>query len=108
MSSIPKMVKPPERGSGRQKGVYVEIPENLSAAVRELAAARRVPIKAVHEAALRAYLSPAAHHHGHARDGQFGSEGAHLGLHLERLRELGDALGVPHGVPEHLVEVALI
>ena len=60
MSSIPKMVKPAERGSGRQKGVYVEIPENLSAAVRELAAARRVPIKAVHEAALRAYLSPAA------------------------------------------------
>ena len=60
MSSIPKMVKPPERGSGRQKGVYVEIPENLNAAVRELAAARRVPIKAVHEAALRAYLSPAA------------------------------------------------
>ena len=60
MSSIPKMVKPAERGSGRQKGVYVEIPENLSAAVRELTAARRVPIKAVHEAALRAYLSPAA------------------------------------------------
>src|ERR1700728_2202894 len=60
MSSTPHVVKATERGAGRQKGVYVEIPENLSAAVRELAAARRVPIKAVHEAALRAYLSPAA------------------------------------------------
>ena len=60
MSSTPHVVKATERGAGRQKGVYVEIPENLNAAVRELAAARRVPIKAVHEAALRAYLSPAA------------------------------------------------
>jgi hypothetical protein len=49
-----------ERGAGRQKGVYVEIPEKLAAAVREMAAARRVPIKAIYEAALRAYLSPGA------------------------------------------------
>ena len=27
MSSIPKIVKTTERGAGRQKGVYVEIPE---------------------------------------------------------------------------------
>lgn len=60
MSSIPKVEGTPERGSGRQKGVYVEIPEKLSASVREMAASRRVPIKAIYEAALRAYLSPAA------------------------------------------------
>ena len=49
-----------QRGAGRQKGVYVEIPEQLSVAVRAMAASRRVPIKAIYEAALRAYLSPAA------------------------------------------------
>jgi hypothetical protein len=54
--------KAPGRGkpSVRQRGIYVEIPEELILAVREQAAARRVPIKAVHEAALRAYLKPAA------------------------------------------------
>ena len=44
----------------RQRGVYVDIPEDLNDAVRAEASARRVPIKAVHEAALRAYLKPAA------------------------------------------------
>lgn len=48
------------RGANRQRGVYVEIPEQLNAAVREMAAGRRVPIKAIFEAALRAYVSPAA------------------------------------------------
>ncbi len=44
----------------RQRGVYVDIPEDLIDAVRAEAAARRVPIKAVHEAALRAFLKPSA------------------------------------------------
>ena len=48
------------RGSARQRGVCVDIPEELIHAVREAAAARRVPLKAVYEAALRSYLSPAA------------------------------------------------
>jgi hypothetical protein len=38
----------------------MRIPENLIAAVREQAAARRVPINAIYEAALRAYLNPGA------------------------------------------------
>jgi hypothetical protein len=38
----------------------MRIPENLVAAVREQAAARRVPINAIYEAALRAYLNPGA------------------------------------------------
>ncbi len=49
-----------ERRAARQKGVHMRIPENLVAAVREQAAARRVPINAIYEAALRAYLSPGA------------------------------------------------
>ena len=36
------------------------IPENLTSAVRELAAARRVPVKAIYQAAVTAYLSPGA------------------------------------------------
>jgi hypothetical protein len=60
MSSTLKVVKDTERNTRRQKNVCVEIPENLAAAIRELASARRVPIKAIYEAALRAYLSPAA------------------------------------------------
>jgi hypothetical protein len=38
----------------------MRIPENLVAAVREQAVARRVPINAIYEAALRAYLNPGA------------------------------------------------
>lgn len=60
MSSTAKVLKDTERNARRHKSVCVEIPENLAAAVREQASARRVPIKAVYEAALRAYLSPAA------------------------------------------------
>lgn len=46
--------------SARRQGVHVVLPENLTRAVRELAAARRVPIRAIYEAALAAYLSPGA------------------------------------------------
>jgi hypothetical protein len=40
--------------------VNVRLPQSLIAAVRGAAAAKRVPIAAIYEAALRAYLSPAA------------------------------------------------
>lgn len=49
-----------ERGVARLKPVGIRLPEPLIAAVREFAAARRVPINAIHEAALRAYLAPGA------------------------------------------------
>ena len=45
---------------GRQQGVYIRLPNNLNLAVRELAAARRVPLKTIYEAAITAYLSPGA------------------------------------------------
>src|SRR6202051_4543971 len=49
-----------EPRAARRQGVHVVIPENLTNAVRELAAARRVPVKAIYEAAVTAYLSPGA------------------------------------------------
>src|SRR5271170_3183189 len=44
----------------RQQGVYIRMSETLNQAVRELAASRRVPLKAIYEAAVSAYLSPGA------------------------------------------------
>src|SRR5450631_547948 len=44
----------------RQQGVYIRMSETLNLAVREFAAARRVPLKAIYEAAVSAYLSPGA------------------------------------------------
>ena len=52
----------PSRAARRQ-GIHIVIPENLNAAVRELAAARRVPLRAIYEAAVAAYLSPSAQDH---------------------------------------------
>jgi len=49
-----------ERGTARLRPVGIRLPEPLISAVREFAAARRVPINAIHEAALRAYLAPGA------------------------------------------------
>ncbi len=49
-----------EPRAARRQGVHVVTPENLTNAVRELAAARRVPVKAIYEAAVTAYLSPGA------------------------------------------------
>jgi hypothetical protein len=46
--------------AARRQGVHVVLPENLTNAVRELAAARRVPVKAIYEAAVTAYVSPGA------------------------------------------------
>lgn len=49
-----------ESRAGRRQGVHVVLPENLTNAVRQLAAARRVPVKAIYEAAVTAYISPGA------------------------------------------------
>ena len=49
-----------EPRAARRQAVHVLIPENLTQAARELAASRRVPIRAIYEAALTAYLSPGA------------------------------------------------
>jgi hypothetical protein len=46
--------------AGRRQGVHVRLPENLTNAVRQLAAARRVPVQAIYEAAVTAYISPGA------------------------------------------------
>ena len=54
----PDVTKKP-RGARRQ-GVYIRIPEKLHRSVQELAAARRVPLQAIYEAAISAYLSPGA------------------------------------------------
>ena len=54
------MAKNPRPKKTRQQGVYIRMSETLNLAVRELAAARRVPLKAIYEAAISAYLSPGA------------------------------------------------
>jgi hypothetical protein len=49
----------PTRG-GRQQGVYIRIAGTLNLAVRERAAARRLPLKAIDEKAVADYWSPGA------------------------------------------------
>lgn len=44
----------------RRPGVFIRISDRLTQGVREMAASRRVPIHAIFEAALAAYLSPGA------------------------------------------------
>src|ERR1700692_822791 len=56
----PKIRIRKEPRAARRQGVHVVIPENLTNAVRELAAARRVPVRAIYEAAVSAYVSPGA------------------------------------------------
>jgi hypothetical protein len=56
----PKRETRKEPRAARRQGVHIVLPENLTAAVRELAASRRVPVKAIYEAAVTAYLSPGA------------------------------------------------
>jgi hypothetical protein len=46
--------------AARRQGVYIRIPENLHRLVQEMAAARRVPLQAIYEAAVSAYMSPGA------------------------------------------------
>lgn len=46
--------------AARRQGVHIVIPEYLAIAVRELAASRRVPLKAIYEAAVTTYVSPGA------------------------------------------------
>jgi len=59
MSLEKSAIKKPSR-TARRQGVHVVLPQNLTDAARELAASRRVPIKAIYEAALSAYLNPGA------------------------------------------------
>ena len=60
MTSPKSSAKPKSLRSGREQGVYIRMSATLNAGVRELAAARRVPLKAIYEAAIAAYLSPGA------------------------------------------------
>ena len=59
MTSIKKVATKRPR-IARQQGVYIRMSETLNLSVRELAAARRVPLRAIYEAAVTAYLSPGA------------------------------------------------
>jgi hypothetical protein len=58
--NTPKTTPPKKPRAARQQGVYIRMSETLNLSVRELAAARRVPLKAIYEAAVSAYLSPGA------------------------------------------------
>ena len=59
--TTPKSAAQPNRPrTGREQGVYIRMSATLNSGVRELAAARRVPLKAIYEAAIAAYLSPGA------------------------------------------------
>jgi hypothetical protein len=60
MTTPKNPAKPKSLRSGREQGVYIRMSATLNAGVRELAAARRVPLKAIYEAAIAAYLSPGA------------------------------------------------
>jgi hypothetical protein len=57
---MPKREARKEPRAARRQGVHIVLPENLTTAVRVLAASRRVPVKAIYEAAVTAYLSPGA------------------------------------------------
>lgn len=46
--------------AARRSGVFVRMSMPLTEAVREFAAARRIPLQSVYEAAVTAYLSPGA------------------------------------------------
>jgi hypothetical protein len=46
--------------AARRQGVYIRMSENLHHAVRDLAVARRVPLQAIYEAAVAAFVSPGA------------------------------------------------
>jgi hypothetical protein len=59
-TTLPKKAASKKPRAARQQGVYIRMSETLNLAVRELAAARRVPLRAIYEAAITAYLSPGA------------------------------------------------
>lgn len=50
----------PEPRAARRQGIYIRMPEKLHREARSLAASRRVPLMAIYEAAIAAYLSPGA------------------------------------------------
>jgi hypothetical protein len=57
-STRPTVKKKPD--TRRRSGVFIRMSDRLTVGVREMAAARRVPIHAIFEAAIAAYLSPSA------------------------------------------------
>jgi hypothetical protein len=63
VSTTPKPPKPKRVRPDRQQEIHIRISNTLALGARELAAARRVPIKAIYEAAIAAYLSPGAQDH---------------------------------------------
>jgi len=60
MPTPSKPTQPKKPRYERQQEIHVRISNTLALGVRELAAARRVPIKTIYEAAIAAYLSPGA------------------------------------------------
>jgi len=60
MTTPKKPATPHKPRRGREQGVYIRMSSSLNLAVRELAAARRVPLKAIYEAAVSADLRPGA------------------------------------------------
>jgi len=60
MTTLKQPATPRKPRRGREQGVYIRMSSSLNLAVREFAAARRVPLKAIYEAAVSAYLSPGA------------------------------------------------
>ncbi len=60
MTTPKSPAQPKKPRSAREQGVYIRMSAPLNLAVRELAASRRVPLKAIYEAAIAAYLSPGA------------------------------------------------
>lgn len=59
--SIP--VRKAKPGGSRRSGVHIRISDHVHLAARELAAARRVSMQAIYEAAVSAYLRPDAQDH---------------------------------------------
>src|SRR5450631_63961 len=60
MTTPKRPATPQKPRRGREHGVYIRMSETLNQSVRALAAARRVPLRAIYEAAVSAYLSPGA------------------------------------------------
>ena len=60
MPTASKSAQPKRTRPERQQEIHIRISNTLALGVRELAAARRVPIRAIYEAAIAAYLSPGA------------------------------------------------
>jgi hypothetical protein len=60
MAKPQKPTQPKRSLPDRQQDIHIRISNTLALGVRELAATRRVPIRSIYEAAIKAYLSPGA------------------------------------------------